>query len=363
MVITYDPPHRIEMSCREERGAGLAWPADTLISITLSEIFGRTRISVTHSGFEALPDEYREQTIRAHEAGWERSMRRLRALVLPLEAKVSQRISVSRAAVFRALTDPAALAGWFCDTAEVGAHVGSAYAFGGLHAYGGPAMARGRIVHLNPDRALSYIWPLAGAETTVAFELGEVSARETEVAVAHSGVTALPVEWASPEHLTAVWQVLLRQLDAHLTGRPLPRYDFSMVPPPVVEQAIAIAAPPARVWEMLTVPSQMNRWIATDARVELQVGGRYSYGWDEEGPVGSGPLRILRLEPPSLLVISWREAGAIGTVTWRLEAAGDGRSTRLHLVHEGLGAHPGILRDYNIGWWEFLIRLPSLAAA
>jgi len=108
----------------------------------------------------------------------------------------------------------------------------------------------------------------------------------------------------------------------------------------------------------------MDRWISTDARVELAVGGRYSYGWDEEGPLKSGPLRILALEPPHRLVISWREARAIGTVTWRLEPAGrEGRSTRLRLVHEGLGAIPGILRDYNMGWWEFLIRLPALAAA
>ncbi len=362
-VVTYEPPSRIEMSCRLERDDGFVWSGETLISITLTEIFGRTRVSVSHSGFERLPEAYGREAFEAHEAGWERLVRRLRAIALPLEAAVTQRVLLPRTAVFRAFLDPDALAFWFCDRAEVEPRPGGVYAFGGPRAYGGPETVRGRIIQVDPDRALTFVWPLAGAETTVAIELRQISARETEVAVHHGGVTALPVEWASPEHLTAVWQILLRQLDAYLRARPLPRYDFSTPPPPVVDQTITIEAPPARVWEMLTVPSLMNRWISRDAHVELQVGGRYSYGWDEESPLTSGPLRILALQPPRRLVISWREAGAIGTVTWRLEPVGsDEHATRLHLVHEGLGAVPGILRDYSIGWWEFLIRLPALAA-
>lgn len=363
-VLAYDPPRRIEMSCRLERDDGVSWPEATRISMTLTKISGRTRVSVAHGGFERLPEAVRREALASHEAGWERLMKRLGAIVLPLETTVRQRILGSRPAVFRALIEPDALAGWFCDTAVIEPAPGGRYAFGGSHAYGGPEVMRGRIVQLDKDRALSFIWPLSGVDTTVAIELREISARETEVTVHHSGVTVLPVEWASPEHLTAVWQILLRQLDASLRDRPLPRYDFSRTPPPVVDQTITIAAPPARIWDMLTVPSLMNRWISTDAHVELEVGGRYSFGWDEEGPRNSGPLRILALEPPRRLVISWREAGAIGTVTWRLEPAGpEERSTRLRLVHEGVGALPGILRDYSIGWWEFLIRLPDLAAA
>jgi uncharacterized protein YndB with AHSA1/START domain len=361
-VVTYEPPHRIEMTARKENEDGSGWPAETLISITVIERPGGARVTVTHSGFERLPPEDRDAEVRTYEGGWERMVRRLATIAPPLESKVAQRIRAATTAVFRALIDPAALAAWFCDHAEVDPRPSGVYAFGGPHAYGGPEMVRGRIIALEPNRTLTYIWPLARAETTVAVEVREVSTRETEVAVHHSGVSALPMEWASAEHLTAVWQILLRQLDAHLRGRPLPRYDFSVTPPPVVDQTITIDAPPARVWEMLTVPSQMNRWISTDAYVELQPGGRYSYGWDEEGPLNSGPLRVLAVEPPIRLVISWREAGAIGTVTWRLEPTGQGRSTRLHLVHEGLGAVPGILSDYTIGWWEFLIRLPDLAA-
>lgn len=45
-------------------------------------------------------------------------------------------------------------------------------------------------------------------------------------------------------------------------------------------------------------------------------------------------------------------------VTWRLADAGEGgRGTRLRLVHEGLRDVPGVLRDYHLGWWEFLIGL------
>lgn len=361
-VVAYDPPRRLELSCRGEQG-GVSWPAETRITVALEAIPRGTRVTVTHSGFDALPAEYAEEARRGFEAGWQRVMERLPRIAPPLEAEVTQRLPASPRAAFRALIDPAVLAQWFCDVAEVDPRPGGVYAFGGPHAYGGPDVARGRIEQIDPNRILTFTWPMAGHETMVQLACREIAARETDLAVRHSGVLALPVEWASPEHLTAVWQVLLRQLEAHLRGRPLPRFDFAAVPPPVVDQALAIDAPPAAVWEMLTVPSQLNRWISRDAHVELTVGGRYSYGWDENAPHGYGPLRIVALEPPRRLVVSWREAGAVGTVTWTLEPLEGGRATHLRLVHEGLGVIPGILRDYTVGWWEFLIRLPALAAA
>lgn len=57
-----------------------------------------------------------------------------------------QRLPASAERIYRALTDPAALARWFCDVAEVDPRPGGMYVFGGPHAYGGPELARGRIM-------------------------------------------------------------------------------------------------------------------------------------------------------------------------------------------------------------------------
>lgn len=269
-----------------------------------------------------------------------------------------QRLPASAERVYRALTDPAALARWFCDVAEVDPRPGGMYVFGGPHAYGGPELARGRIMTIDPGRSLTYVWPLAGVETVVKIELNQIAGGETELILNHTGVKTLPVEAESPqEHLLVAWIILLRQLAAYLTSRPLPRYDFTTVPTPVVDQEILIEAPVARVWEMLTVPAELNRWVARDARVELRVGGRYSYGWAEEGSQ-YGPMQIVALEPPRLLAFSWLSSGVVGTVSWHLEPADEaGQSTRLRLVHEGLKKQPGILKDYDIGWWDYLAAL------
>ncbi len=361
-ITTYDPPQGVEMSCRGDFGDGTTWPADTYIAITLQEQNGRTHVTVLHSGFERLPEAYRERVFKGIGAGWARVMERLPRFLRALDTTVTQRIAASRADVFHGLIEPVLLARWFCDVAEVEHRVGGRYAFGGARAYGGPDVVRGWITRFEPESALGYTWPLAGAETTVAMELRLVNAQETDLVVHHQGVVDLPVPWLSPEHLLVVWQVLLRQLDACLTGRDLPRFDFTVVPPPVVDQEILIGAPATRVWELLTTPAQLDRWIARKASVELRVGGRFSYGWDEDGPYGSGPLRILALEPPGLLRVSWREVGGLGTVTWHLQETADGR-TRLRLVHEGLGSLPGVLRDYHVGWWEFLTGLRWLMEA
>lgn len=261
--------------------------------------------------------------------------------------------------VFRALVEPRHLTQWFCDEADVQLREGGRYAFGGRRAYGGPAWTDGRVIRIQPDRHLEFSWPLAGAVTTVAYDLTADHER-CVLTVRHEGVRALPIvaEWPE-EHMKVIWDILLRQLEAYLAGRPVPSMSFPYVPPPVVRHEMVIAAPPDRVWEMLTVPAELNRWMAKDASVDLRVGGRYSYGWPEE-ETSYGPREILALQPPRVVAVSWRnEDGTHGTVTWTVEPHGSG--TRLVLVHEALPKKPGILGDYHIGWWEFLTGLKFLA--
>jgi len=267
MVTVSEPPRRIEMTCRGDFGGerGTLGPANTRVAITLADLGERTRVTVDHDGFENLPEAYRTRIMEGFRAGWDRTVGKLAPLAVPIQASAMQRIGAPRLVVFRALIEPAALARWFCDAAQVEPRVGGVHAFGGPHTYGGPEMALGRITALDWGRTVEYVWPLAGAETSVAMTLREVSASAMDLEVAHTGSSACRSPGSARN---TCWS----------PGRC-----------PGANSTPLIAAPPERVWEMLTVPSHLDRWIAKQAFVELRFGGRYSYGWNEDGPHGSGP--------------------------------------------------------------------------
>ena len=92
---------------------------------------------------------------------------------------------------------------------------------------------------------------------------------------------------------------------------------------------VEIDAPRERVFAALTEPSQVDRWIAKGASIELEVGGKLDYGWE-----GEGPVKILELVPNAKLTHDWKHGNDPETiVTWTLEDSGG--ATRLQLVHSG----------------------------
>ncbi len=98
-----------------------------------------------------------------------------------------------------------------------------------------------------------------------------------------------------------------------------------------VDQFLAHA--PRTVWRALTEPELLARWLMPND-IKPVVGHRFHLHADpqpaagfEGGPV---PCEVLEVEPEQLLKIRW---GTHWTVTWRLEAEGNG--TRLFLSHEG----------------------------
>ena len=164
-----------------------------------------------------------------------------------IETTREREFGTPAARVFRALVEPRQLTQWFCDEAEVQLRDGGRYAFGGARAYGGPQTAEGRILRITPDRHLSFIWPLAGVESEVQYDLAERSGR-CLITVRHTGVRALPIvaEWPE-QHLKVVWDIFLRQLEGYLAGHPVPPMEFPYVPAPVVTHDIIIESPEDRV--------------------------------------------------------------------------------------------------------------------
>jgi uncharacterized protein YndB with AHSA1/START domain len=125
-----------------------------------------------------------------------------------------------------------------------------------------------------------------------------------------------------------------------------------------VVREVWIAAPPEAVFEYLTDPDKVVRWMGQEAEVEPRVGGVYRLTID--GNVTRG--EVVQLERPRRVAFTWGWEGGgpvppgSSTVVVDIEADGDG--TLVRLTHRGL---PEEARElHGKGWDRFL---PALASA
>jgi uncharacterized protein YndB with AHSA1/START domain len=134
-----------------------------------------------------------------------------------------------------------------------------------------------------------------------------------------------------------------------------------------------LPAPIERVWDYLTDPELRRTWFA-GGRMEPEAGGRLTLVFrhselasDEETPERYRQFegaemqgRIIRYEPPRLLVHSWTEDGAgIADSEVTFELAERGEQTLLTLTHRRL---PGRAAMVNVagGWHTHLDLLEDL---
>jgi uncharacterized protein YndB with AHSA1/START domain len=182
----------------------------------------------------------------------------------------------------------------------------------------------------------------------------EPSSGGTKLSVTHSGLKPRARDEAS---LTDWWGHCLENLKAWLEKRGMgPKRDFAMPYARPFEISIDIDAAPEKVFRALTDPKELERWIAEPGKavVEPRVGGRYEFGWGDEG----GPVAILEFTPNAKLSYSWRFEGEPDTVvTWSLD--GSGAKSRLNLKHVGF-TDDSHLDAYATGWAKFLNRVKHL---
>jgi uncharacterized protein YndB with AHSA1/START domain len=108
-----------------------------------------------------------------------------------------------------------------------------------------------------------------------------------------------------------------------------------------IEREIAIAAPPERVWEVLTRAEHLGAWFGdAGAEIDLRPGGAMTLTWSEHG---TSNARVERVDPPRFFSYRWalaREepvrAGRSTLVEFTLEPAGDG--TLVRVVESGFAA-------------------------
>lgn len=261
-------------------------------------------------------------------------------------------IAAPPAAVFAALTDPAALARWFAEHADVDL-AGGRYDFWGRFTPGVPDREAGRhaLLAVEPERRLSFSWRVLNLDTVVEYLLIPRDGG-TVVVLLHHDLPKGSEYGFYP--LEDCWFLALENLRRYVQGAATPiRCDFSLPDTGDIHLAIEIAGGREAVFAALIEPEQLDRWIASAATVEPVVGGAYDYGWG----VG-GPLKILDLVPNERLVHSWsQESEHPGmAVTWTLE--GSGGRTRLTLVQSGF-APDQRSDDLRNGWLNFLSFIKS----
>jgi uncharacterized protein YndB with AHSA1/START domain len=114
-----------------------------------------------------------------------------------------------------------------------------------------------------------------------------------------------------------------------------------------VHQTVHIDAPRERVFELLTDPEQLPRWIPVTV-LEPRVGGRFEFArgeWLAEG-------EVVAFDPPRLVAYTWdwrnQPMGARTEVRWELEE--DEGGTTVRLSHTGFPEGPH--RDQHDGGWR-----------
>jgi len=259
--------------------------------------------------------------------------------------RIQVRIEAAPEKVYRALMEPDALRAWFAEDAAV---TPTQYGFWGRFTPGVPDRATGQhpILINEPSKCLQYGWRFGDSESTIRFDLIPQE-KYTLVLLTQEaqgeGTTYLAEDF---------WFLSLENLRRYVEGKRCDmRADFTEPLTGEIHVSIEIDAPASEVYQTLIKPEQLQRWIASNATVELVVGGKYDFGW------GFGSMKILELKENERFAYDWGEGDSETVVTWSLE--GSGGKTRLTLVHSGFAA------DHNTdalkrGWSNFMNWIRSL---
>jgi uncharacterized protein YndB with AHSA1/START domain len=129
----------------------------------------------------------------------------------------------------------------------------------------------------------------------------------------------------------------------------------------LVEKSLFIAAPPARVYELLTREHLLIEWLAPTARIDARPGGEVS--WTHvNGDSVVGEFVELVADRRVVFTFGWDRADVAipeGSTTVEIDLRPARGGTELRLVHRGLD---GPMADAHSGGWDnYLARLAARA--
>ena len=131
-----------------------------------------------------------------------------------------------------------------------------------------------------------------------------------------------------------------------------------------LEISLRIAAPPERVFALLTDPDEIALWFAQVAGIEPNVGGTVEFAFfNDNGTVSVFSGEVTDFVANARFGFTWHNRQWTFPplhVLITLEDAGG--STVLTLRQSGFTAAPSLERDiHDEGWWRYLERLAAVA--
>lgn len=247
-------------------------------------------------------------------------------------------------AVWAALTDSAALAGWLMEN-DFEPVVGRRFTLRGRAMPGWRGWTDCQILALEPPRRMVWSWLSTdiGEPTTVVFELLP-DGGGTRLMLSHTGETGDVMVRLT----NAGWRAKMETLAAYFEADS------------ILALSVDISRPRPTVWRALTDPTEIRLWWDQAVSLEPKLGGRFEERWrDRLGREVVTAGEVLGFEPPETLKLSWAdEDWSVRTeVTFQLvdyEAF-----TALKLRHSGwdrFGPERGadLMRQHEAGWRRHL---------
>lgn len=123
-----------------------------------------------------------------------------------------------------------------------------------------------------------------------------------------------------------------------------------------------ITANTESVWACLVKPSHLVRWMPEQAKIELKVGGEYSFYFGPDKDSFHSVGKILELIEQKQISHTWRSPGSPGDskVSYILEPIESGAKTQVTLMHSGFKSGKDWETERNVlqwGWQHFLHKL------
>ena len=138
----------------------------------------------------------------------------------------------------------------------------------------------------------------------------------------------------------------------------------SDTPADAMEFSLRIAAPPARVFRLLTDPDGIGLWFSQVAGVEPRIGGIAEFVFfNDNGTVSVFSGEVTDFDANTRFGFTWRYADwTFPPLHVRITLAGTGGETTLRLRQTGFAAAPPQERDVHAeGWARYLDRLAAVA--
>jgi uncharacterized protein YndB with AHSA1/START domain len=261
--------------------------------------------------------------------------------------------------IFAALTEAEEQVRWFTENSQALPRLHGSNGFWGRHTLWSKTVkaANQYFTEFEPPLKLSYFWELKDRPTQVHVQLAP-SQTGTELRFRHEEIEA-GADDLFREMVADFWRIALINLLWYLeTGEPMVWLDYFEATGEI-DVELDLTAPPPQIFQALTLPAKMDAWLSHQAKVELRVGGQYSFGWTQkigDRLVPAGPTTITTLEQDEVLAYGWEWPGETHRteVTWTLHPLNNG--TRIRLEHRGFDAKRDSI-DYKQGWTAFLCLL------